>query len=107
MEVAVSVVGGTWKLTVIKHLMEGTRRFGGLSRLVPLANRKTLTRQLRELEEDGVVHREVYPEVPPKVEYSLTELGEDLASVIEAMNRWGAHYSGHQTESAAEGVPNS
>lgn len=107
MEVAVSVVGGTWKLTVIKHLMEGTRRFGELSRLVPLANRKTLTRQLRELEEDGVVHREVYPEVPPKVEYSLTELGEDLASVIEAMNRWGAHYSGHQAEPAETTVPNS
>lgn len=95
-EVAVSVVGGTWKLTVIKHLMEGRRRFGELSRLVPLASRKTLTRQLRELEEDGVVHREAHPEVPPKVEYSLTALGQELVPVIEAMNSWGGHYSSHQ-----------
>lgn len=100
-EVAVSVVGGTWKLTVIKHLMEGTQRFGELGRLVPSANRKTLTRQLRELEEDGVVHREVYPEVPPKVEYSLTALGRELVPVIEAMNSWGGHYSSYQGSSAA------
>ncbi|GAA1454779.1 GNAT family N-acetyltransferase [Nesterenkonia lacusekhoensis] len=101
-EVAVSIVGGTWKLTVIKHLMEGTQRFGELSRMVPLANRKTLTRQLRELEEDGVVHREIYPEVPPKVEYSLTALGQELVSVIEAMNTWGSHYSSHQNSDTAD-----
>ncbi|MDR8020474.1 winged helix-turn-helix transcriptional regulator [Nesterenkonia aerolata] len=96
-EVAVSVLGGTWKLTVVKHLLEGTLRFGELSKLLAGANRKTLTRQLRELEEDGIVHREVYPEVPPKVEYSLTELGQSLAPVVEVMNEWGAVYGKQST----------
>ena len=92
-EVAVSVLGGAWKLTVIKHLAEGTRRFGELCRLVPLANRKTLTRQLRELEEDGVLVRTVYPEVPPRVEYALTELGRSLRPVVAAMDDWGEHFA--------------
>ncbi len=91
-EVAVSVLGGTWKLTVVKHLAESERRFGELCRLVPLANRKTLTRQLRELEEDGVVSRTVHAEVPPKVVYALTELGHSLAPVVAAMDAWGAHF---------------
>lgn len=92
-EVAVSVLGGTWKLTLVKHLAEGPLRFGELGRRVPAANRKTLTRQLRELEEDGIVHREVHPEVPPKVEYSLTPLGRSLSPVVEAMDEWGADYA--------------
>ena len=92
-EVAVSVLGGAWKLTVIKHLAEGTRRFGELCRLVPLANRKTLTRQLRELEEDGVLVRTAHPEVPPRVEYSLTELGRSLRPVVAAMDDWGGHFA--------------
>lgn len=92
-EVAVSVLGGTWKLTLIKHLAEGTRRFGELCRLVPLANRKTLTRQLRELEEDGVLVRTVHPEVPPRVEYALTGLGRSLMPVVAAMDDWGSHFA--------------
>ena len=92
-EVATSVLGGTWKLTLVKHLSEGALRFGEISRLVPLANRKTLTRQLRELEEDGIVDRSVYAEVPPRVEYSLTELGRSLTEVLEAVNSWGKTYS--------------
>lgn len=91
-EVGVSVVGGTWKLTIIKHLLEGTQRFGELGRLIPLVNRKTLTRQLRELEEDGIVIRTVYPEVPPKVEYSLTPLGKSLAPLVQVMDEWGESY---------------
>ena len=91
-EVAVSVLGGTWKLTIVKHLLAGTRRFNELGRLVPLANTKTLTRALRDLEEDGVVARTVYPEVPPRVEYSLTELGRSLVPVVEEMDRWGARF---------------
>ena len=91
-EVAVSAVGGTWKLTVIKHLLEGPRRFNELGRLVPLANTKTLTRQLRELEDDGLVLRTVYPEVPPRVEYSLTDLGRSLQPIVEAMNAWGKDF---------------
>ncbi|GAA4429960.1 hypothetical protein GCM10023169_32810 [Georgenia halophila] len=92
-EVAVSVLGGAWKLTVVKHLLGGTRRFGELQRLVPLANTKTLTRQLRELEEDGIVRRVVYPEVPPKVEYSLTSLGASLEPIVASMDVWGAQFS--------------
>ena len=97
-EVAVSAVGGTWKLTVIKHLLEGTRRFNELGRLVPLANTKTLTRQLRELEEDGLVLRTVYPEVPPRVEYSLTDLGRSLQPIAEAMNEWGKDFERTHTD---------
>lgn len=91
-EVAVSVLGGAWKLTVVKHLFDGPCRFGELGRMVPLANRKTLTRQLRELEEDGVVARVVHDQVPPKVEYSLTELGQSLCPVVTAMDAWGEHF---------------
>lgn len=92
-EVAISVLGGTWKLTLVKYLGEGERRFGELCRLVPLANRKTLTRQLRELEEDGVVARTVHAQVPPKVVYSLTGLGHSLAPVVAAMDTWGEHFA--------------
>lgn len=98
-EVAVSVLGGTWKLTLVKQMSDGPLRFGELGRRVPEANRKTLTRQLRELEEDGVVHREVYAEVPPKVEYSLTSLGRSLDPIVAAMDAWGAdfaHSIGHR-----------
>lgn len=91
-EVAVSVLGGTWKLTLVKHLLGGTRRFNELGRLVPLANTKTLTRQLRELEADGIVQRTVYPEVPPRVEYALTELGRSLEPIVVGMDSWGAEF---------------
>lgn len=94
-EVAISVLGGSWKLTVVKHLLSGTRRFGELQRLVPLANVKTLTRQLRELEEDGIVHRCVFAQVPPKVEYSLTPLGRTLEPIVESLNVWGGDYVEH------------
>lgn len=106
-EVAVSVLGGTWKLTVIKHLMDGSRRFGELGRLVPAANTKTLTRQLRELEEDSVLRRTVYPQVPPKVVYSLTEMGQSLAPIVAAMDQWGedfaAQFSGDQVQQPDSG----
>lgn len=91
-EVAVTVLGGTWKMTIIKNLLGGTCRFGELGRMIPLVNRKTLTRQLRELEEDGILTRMVYPEVPPKVEYSLTPLGARLAPLVHMMNAWGTSY---------------
>ncbi|MGQ7788049.1 winged helix-turn-helix transcriptional regulator [Nesterenkonia sp. PF2B19] len=92
-EVAVSILGGTWKLTLVKHLTAGPLRFGELGRRVPAANRKTLTRALRELEEDGIVHRDVHAEVPPRVEYCLTALGGTLAPIVEAMDSWGADYA--------------
>ncbi|MGD7787722.1 winged helix-turn-helix transcriptional regulator [Propionibacteriaceae bacterium Y1700] len=95
-EVAVAVLGGTWKLTLVKHLLDGTRRFNELGRLARLANTKTLTRQLRELEEDGIVRRTVYPQVPPRVEYDLTERGRSLEPLVAAMDAWGAEFTRQQ-----------
>lgn len=99
-EVAVSVLGGTWKLTLVKHLLEGTRRFNELGRLVPLANTRTLTRQLRELEEDGIVRRADYREVPPRVEYSLTDLGRSLERLVQIMDDWGETFTKDPRSSA-------
>lgn len=91
-EVAVSILGGTWKLTLVKHLLGGTRRFNELGRLVPQANTKTLTRQLRELEEDRIIVRTVHPQVPPRVDYALTDLGRSLAPLVTQMDDFGARY---------------
>ncbi|WP_269457382.1 winged helix-turn-helix transcriptional regulator [Brevibacterium sandarakinum] len=92
MEVATAVLGGAWKLTIVKHLLEKPYRYGQLCRALPLAPPRSLTRQLRELEEDGIVRREVYAEVPPKVEYSLTPLGDSLAPIVDQINAWGKSY---------------
>ncbi|VWD36082.1 transcriptional regulator family protein [Burkholderia lata] len=86
----VEVIGGKWKSLILYHLMSGTRRFNELRRLMPEVTQRMLTLQLRELEADNVVAREVYREVPPKVEYSLTPLGQTLAPLISAMRDWGA-----------------
>lgn len=92
-EVAVAVAGGDWKLTVILKLAEGRLRFGELRRAVGGdVSVKTLTRQLRTLEEDGLVLRTVFPEVPPHVEYELTDLGHELVPVATAMQQWGERY---------------
>lgn len=86
---AVQVIGGKWKLSIVFHLMGGTRRFGELRRLIPGVTQQMLTSQLRELEADGIVHRKVYAEVPPKVEYSLTEVGQELKAVTRHLEKWG------------------
>ncbi|OCB09317.1 transcriptional regulator [Mycolicibacterium porcinum] len=92
-EVSVSVIGGAWKLTIVRHLSDGTRRFGELRRELGDITDRTLTRQLRELEDDGLVHREVFAEVPPRVEYSLTPLGASLQSVIDTLDSWGKEWA--------------
>ena len=84
-----SVIGGKWKLFILYHLMGGTRRFGELRRLIPDVTQQMLTAQLRELEADGLVTRTVYPVVPPRVEYALTPLGQDLRAVTDALMAWG------------------
>lgn len=89
-----AIIGGKWKALILYHLFEETRRFNELQRLLPDVTQRMLTLQLRELEADGIVHREVYPQVPPKVEYSLTTFGQTLMPVIEAMYDWGVRYSG-------------
>lgn len=91
-EATLSVIGGLWKPVILFHLLEGKKRFGALSRLVPNATQRMLTLQLRELESDGVISRTVFPEVPPKVEYELTELGRSLAPVLLTMRDWGERF---------------
>lgn len=86
----VDVIGGKWKSLILFHLMSGTKRFNELRRVIPDVTQRMLTLQLRELETDRVIHREIYREVPPKVEYSLTELGNTLAPLVTAMREWGA-----------------
>lgn len=84
------LIGGKYKALLLWHLTDQTLRFNELRRLVPEATPKMLTQQLRELEEDGLVIREVYPVVPPKVEYSLTKQGQSLFPILKAMYKWGA-----------------
>jgi DNA-binding HxlR family transcriptional regulator len=92
-EATLAVIGGKWKAVLIFHLMtDGAQRFAELRRKTRGISERILSRQLRELESDGIVHREVFAEVPPRVEYSLTEYGESLRSVTEAMCRWGKRH---------------
>ncbi len=90
--IAVSIIGGKWKPPILSRLVEGVRRFGELQRLVPHITKKMLTQQLRELEQDGIVQRKVFHQVPPKVEYSLSEYGESLKPVLRAMEDWGRQH---------------
>lgn len=91
-EITLDIIGGKWKPLIIFYLLDSTLRFGELQRAVPGITRRMLTKQLRELEADGIVHREVYREVPPKVEYSLTEKGHSLQPVLDTMLNWGLQY---------------
>jgi DNA-binding HxlR family transcriptional regulator len=100
-EQTLDVIGGVWKVIIIRELLDGTKRYGQLHRSLRGVTHKMLTQQLRELEADGVVHREVYREVPPKVEYSLTSLGERLAPLLDTMREWGVSLSATRAEPAA------
>jgi DNA-binding HxlR family transcriptional regulator len=92
-ELTLSIIGGKWKMLIMWHLgKEGTKRFGELKSLIPGITQRMLVSQLRELEEDLIIHREVYPVVPPKVEYSLTERGESLMPILDSMYEWGKNY---------------
>lgn len=91
-EMTLEVIGGRWKVMVIHELLEGTRRFSELHRALKGVSHRILTQQLRELEQRGLVHREVYRQVPPKVEYSLTRLGQSLKPVLTAMHRWAEEH---------------
>ena len=92
-ELTLNVIGGKWKSIILFHLgNEGTKRFGELKQKMPNITQKMLTQQLRELEHDGLVYRRVYAEVPPKVEYSLTEFGRTIMPVMENLCRWGQSY---------------
>ncbi|MEU0565143.1 helix-turn-helix domain-containing protein [Nonomuraea sp. NPDC005983] len=91
-EIAMEVLGGRWKLAILKRLLTGTHRFGELKRAMPGITQRMLTRQLREMEADGLVVRDVYREVPPKVEYSLTETGRSLEHIADLLDDWGRWY---------------
>lgn len=89
-EYTLSVLSGKWKVVILWHLgVEGPYRFNELQKLFPRVSHKVLTGQLKELIEDGIVHREVYPDIPPKVEYSMTEVGMSLLPIVEMMYTWG------------------
>ena len=88
-ETTLRIIGGKWKVLVLHELLDGMRRFNELDRRLSGISNRTLSRQLRQLEADGVIHRKVYREVPPRVEYRLTKLGESLEGVLLAMQEWG------------------
>ncbi len=92
-ELTLNIIGGKWKMLILWHLgKEGTKRFGELKSLIPGITQRMLVNQLRELENDYIVKRVVYPVVPPKVEYSLTKEGESLMPILDAMYSWGRNY---------------
>lgn len=104
-EETLSVIGGKWKVVILWRLVGGTRRFNELLRSIPNITRKMLTEQLRELEQDNLIIRTVYHQVPPKVEYALSEYGRTFIPVMEAMAGWGiAHRSRKEAEQTQNGI---
>jgi DNA-binding HxlR family transcriptional regulator len=91
-EATLQVIGGKWKGVILYHLQNDTIRFNELRRLMPEITQRMLTKQLRELEADGIVSRKVYAEVPPKVEYSLTDYGSTMKPIIKALQKWGVNH---------------
>ncbi len=95
-EATLDVIGGKWKPLILWQLREEILRFSGLQQSMPGISPKMLTKQLRELEEDGLVLRVVFPEIPPKVEYSLTSFGKTVIPVLDSLCQWGSEYLGRQ-----------
>jgi DNA-binding HxlR family transcriptional regulator len=91
-EVTLSVIGGVWKPLILFHLLENRLRFMQLTRRIPNATQRMLTLQLRELEADGLVARHVFPQVPPRVEYELTDYGRSLKPILLTLREWGMAY---------------
>lgn len=91
-ELTLSLIGDKWKVLIIRDLMDGTKRFGELKKSISGISQKVLTSNLRSMEDSGLLHRKVYAEVPPKVEYTLTDLGLSLSPVLEVMAKWGLEY---------------
>ena len=88
-EITLDLIGGKWKVLILWHLLEHTLRFSELKRKIPSITQKMLTQQLRELESDGLLNRKVYAQVPPKVEYSLTDSGRSFLPILRALHKWG------------------
>ena len=92
LETALTLCGDRWKLLIVRDLLTGTKRFGELKKSLTGISQKVLTQHLRIMEENGLVHRKVYAEVPPRVEYSLTELGRSIKLIHDALLQWGEDY---------------
>lgn len=91
-ETTLTLIGDKWKVLILRDLMPGTKRFGELKKSIGSVSQKVLTAQLRDMEKSGLINRKVYAEVPPRVEYSLTELGQSLKPILDAMWNWGENY---------------
>ena len=91
-ETTLMLIGDKWKILILRDLLTGTKRFGELKKSIGHVSQKVLTAQLRDMEANGLVHRKVCAEVPPRVEYSLTELGQSLKPITDAMGAWGEKY---------------
>ena len=91
-ETTLTLIGDKWNVLILRDLMSGTKRFGELKKSIGSVSQKVLTAQLRAMEENGLVSRKVYAEVPPRVEYSLTALGQSLQPILDAMRHWGEDY---------------
>ena len=91
-ETTLTLIGDKWKVLILRDLLPGTKRFGELKKSIGIVSQKVLTAQLRDMEQNGLVHREVFAEVPPRVEYSLTELGRSLKPILDAMWNWGEEF---------------
>ena len=91
-EVTLMLISDRWKVLILRDLLSGTKRFGELKKSIGSISQKVLTSNLRSMEEDGLLTRKVYAEVPPRVEYTLTELGESLQPILLAMQQWGLEY---------------
>ena len=106
-EATLSVIGGRWKPILVCHLLDGRKRFGELRRLTPNATERMITLQLRELEADGVIERHVYAEVPPRVEYEVTEFGRSLEAILVLMQEWGSAFKAQRLAEESENEPSS
>lgn len=100
MEAALTVIGGKWKLKILNQLLAGPARYTDIKRGANGITEKVLTQQLRELEEDGIISRKVYPVVPPKVEYTFTHLGRGLSNIFYALEKWGSNFLGEENSKA-------
>lgn len=97
-ETTLTLIGDKWKVLILRDLLPGTKRFGELKKSIGKVSQKVLTAQLRDMEQNGLVHRKVYPEVPPRVEYSLTPLGMSLKPILDAMRNWGQEYKAQNAQ---------
>lgn len=95
-ETTLTLISDKWKVLILRDLLVGTKRFGELKKSIGKVSQKVLTAQLRQMEESGLVKRTVFPEVPPHVEYTLTELGYSLKPILDAMSAWGENYKAKQ-----------